>query len=102
MADMKIIPEYAEMAKSMLAELDANRGVYGFVSENEKAEALIVAACFAGQAADTAFPVEAAPLSLLRAFLTALVDPMHADLDHLRVDPSAAVADRAPKEADHG
>lgn len=63
---------------------------------------LVLAACFAAQAYETAVAsgvtADGAPAALLRALLTALIDPLSADLDYLRADPAAGVAARSALE----
>ena len=56
---------------------------------------VMVAACFAAQAADTAFPAEAAPMAIARTFLLALIDPLDPELDYLRADPASGEKARA-------
>ena len=58
----------------------------------------LTAAVFAAQAARLADD-DAAPLALLRALLTALIDTLHPDLDYLRADPASGAAAR---EASNG
>lgn len=52
------------------------------------------AACFAAAAYDAAPMEDAAPAALTRAFLLALIDPLHPDLDYLRADPEAGAKAR--------
>ena len=65
----------------------------------EDANKLLVAASFAAQAfdmaADSGVTRDGAPIALMRAFLLALVDPLHPGLDHLRADPTTGPAERA-------
>ncbi|RRH70033.1 hypothetical protein [Falsigemmobacter faecalis] len=60
---------------------------------------LVLAACFAGAAHEAALTspltADGAPTALLGAFLTALIDPMSADLDYLRADPASGEAARS-------
>lgn len=67
------------------------------LSEAEKIAAdLIALAASFGAAAFARHPgcEGGATHAMLRAFLTALVDPMHPGLDYLRQDPAAAAAAR--------
>lgn len=57
------------------------------------------AAIFAAAACNAAPCDDSAPHALLRAFLTALIDPLHPDLDYLRAVPAAGAKAR---EANNG
>ena len=52
------------------------------------------AAIFAAEAQRAADDYDAAPIALMRAFLIALIDPLHPDLDYLRADPASGAAAR--------
>lgn len=89
-----------DVAKMTPAEMLAlhNRMIGGDpVSDDERkaAERIVLAAAFGCQAFMQHRCCDGgATLAMLRAFLTALVDPMHPDLDYLRQDPAAAAAAR--------
>ncbi|MBD9528410.1 hypothetical protein [Paracoccus sp. PAR01] len=56
---------------------------------------LLGAATFAAAAYETVDGRDGAIIAMMRAFLLALVDPIHPDLDYLRRDPAAAKAARS-------
>lgn len=59
--------------------------------ERSKADAIALAAAFGAEAFMRHQGCDGgATIALLRSFLTALVDPLHQDLDYLRRDPNAA------------
>lgn len=58
------------------------------------------ASIFAAAAYERAGGGEAGTYALRRAFLTAMVDLMHPDLDYLRADPAAAGVARKGGESD--
>lgn len=60
----------------------------------ESARAVACASSFAVAAYEDASPASHAPHALARAFLLALVNPAHPDLDYLRFDPAAGGAAR--------
>ncbi|MBL3587462.1 hypothetical protein JMM61_19130 [Rhodovulum sulfidophilum] len=72
------------------------------VSDEEKAlyAHVTTAGCFAAAAYDAHIPKSGGEAhALIRSFLVALIDPLHADLDYLRIDPASGEAARAEKEA---
>ncbi|MBK5923804.1 hypothetical protein CCR90_08425 [Rhodovulum sulfidophilum] len=72
------------------------------ISEDEKAlyQRVTLAGCFAASAYDAHVPKSGGEgHALIRTFLLALIDPLHADLDYLRGDPASGEAARAEKEA---
>ena len=78
------------------------------LSDEEKLQAdhVFTAAAFGAEAFDKAaahgLTADGAPVALLRAFLLALVDPLHADLDYLRADPASGAVERAKREEVNG
>lgn len=65
-------------------------------ADRATAENILLAASFGSQAFVQHVGCDGgATLAMLRAFLTALIDPMSPDLDYLRMDPAAAAAARA-------
>lgn len=67
------------------------------VTDDEEAAAdrIVLAAAFGSQAFMQHVGCDGgATIAMLRAFLTALADPMHPDLDYLRQDPAAGAAAR--------
>ncbi len=68
------------------------------ISEEDRAvgDALLMAAAFGSMAFAKHVGCDGgATLAMLRAFLTALIDPMSPDLDYIRADPAAGPAARA-------
>ena len=63
--------------------------------ESKAADRIALAASFGSTAYEDGTDADQGTHAMLRAFLTALVDPMHPDLDYLRADPQAAIAARA-------
>lgn len=55
----------------------------------------LLAATFGAAAYEAVDDRDAAIGAMMRTFLVALIDPMSADLDHLRQDPDLAAAARA-------
>jgi hypothetical protein len=74
------------------------------LSDEEKraADQISIAACFGVSAALTAPFDDAAPGAMLRAFLLALINPFHEDLDYLRADPASGAVERAKREEANG
>ncbi|WP_353144899.1 hypothetical protein [Paracoccus sp. (in: a-proteobacteria)] len=68
----------------------------GGVTDDEKAAAdhIALSAAFGSAAYEAAMDADRGTHAMLRAFLLALVDPMHPDLDYLRRNPEAALAAR--------
>jgi hypothetical protein len=59
--------------------------------DTKEADHLFLAASFGAQAFAVCPIPEARPSAMLRAFLTALIDPMHPDLDYLRAKNVARI-----------
>lgn len=72
------------------------------LSEKTAADSVALAACFAATALNRAMTVESGIAALTRAFLLALVDPLHPDLDYLRADPASGAVERANRIAASG
>lgn len=70
------------------------------LSHDEKgmANELIIASTFGAAAAHVSTTIEEATDNWAFAFLTALVDPLHPDLDYLRVDPAGAEVERQKRK----
>lgn len=64
-------------------------------AQKAQSDALARAASFASEAYRQGYDHDQATHAMLRAFLTALVDPLHTDLDYLRADLAAGSAARA-------
>ena len=62
-------------------------------------KAVILAGCFAADAYEKAVDANQGTHAVCRAFLQALIDPLHADLDYLRRDPASGAIERAAREA---
>lgn len=71
--------------------------------DHAAADRLAIASAFAAQAfehaASSGITADGAPTALLRAFLLAMIDQLHPDLDYLRADPSAGEKARAERGA---
>jgi hypothetical protein len=79
--------------------------------QSERARSVAQAACFAAAAYNAGGEGGQNIAALARAFLLALIDPMHSDLDYLRADPASgrvardvsvklqAMTTTSPKEA---
>ena len=89
--------DVAKMTPAEMLELH-ERSIGGEpVTDEERAAVvnILIAASFGSEAFMRHVGCDGgATLAMLRAFLTALSDPMHPDLDYLRQDPAAAVAAR--------
>lgn len=69
-------------------------------AQNELQKSAFIAGSFAGAAYDTHVPKSGGEYhALTRAFLLALIDPTHEDLDYLRADPSSGSAARKASDA---
>lgn len=64
-------------------------------AQKAQSDTLARAASFASEAYRQGYDHDQATHAMLRAFLTALVDPLHTDLDYLRADPAAGTTARA-------
>lgn len=79
-----------EAAAGALASLDSFMSGAPINPESKaQSDALARAASFASEAYRQGYDHDQATHAMLRAFLTALVDPLHPDLDYLRADPAA-------------
>ncbi|GHC12698.1 hypothetical protein GCM10007291_07490 [Gemmobacter nanjingensis] len=85
-------------ARQMLTNHDAFMG--GDPCDEAMEQRLSRAACFASAAYAAAPMEDAAPAALMRAFLLALVDPLHPDLDCLRTYPEAGAKARGCDDVD--
>lgn len=62
---------------------------------------LVARAAVFGAAAYEAAPCDdSGTYAMVRSILTALIDPLHPDLDYLRADPKAAIEARASRHCD--
>lgn len=84
------------VAKEMLDAIDAFTGGKKMTAEQTALEEMtFTAGCYAAAAYEAHAPKSGGEdLSLTRAFLLALIDPLHEDLDYLRVDPASGAARR--------
>ena len=64
-------------------------------AERSIADSIALAAAYGSAAFMAGMDDDQGTHAMLRAFLTALIDPMSPDLDYLRMDPAAAIAARA-------
>ena len=84
-------PDPITVAAQMMLD---NRNAIGSPGyDGELGRRCLSAVIFASEA-DRAAGYNAAPIALLRAFLQALIDPLHPDLDYLRADPAAGAKAR--------
>jgi len=88
--------QHKKTAKEMLDALDAFMRCERLTDEQRELEkAATTAGAYAAAAYDAHVPRGGGEYhALTRAFLLALIDPTHADLDYLRADPAAGKAAR--------
>lgn len=88
--------QHKKAAQDMLNALDAFMGGEDLTEEQRELEkAATAAGTYAAAAYDAHTPKAGGEYhALTRAFLLALIDPTHADLDYLRADPAAGAAAR--------
>lgn len=79
----------------MLALLDPRSAGERTPADAMRIRQIITAASFGSAAYEAADDADQGTAAMLRAFLTALIDPLSPDLDYLRQDPAAAIAARA-------
>ncbi|MFG6591243.1 hypothetical protein [Sulfitobacter sp. 1A12157] len=98
-AALAITPQ--EAAKVLLAAVDAFMSGEKLTEEQRELErTAVIAGAFAGGAYDRYWPKGGGEYhALTRAFLLALIDPDHAELDYLRADPSAGQTARDARAA---
>lgn len=86
--------------QQMLCAYDAFMGG-DQISEHEKqvSGAVAIAASFGSVAYDNGYDSDQATHAMARAFLLALVDQLHPDLDYLRADPASGAIERAARGA---
>lgn len=61
------------------------------------AATLVTAACFSAQAFAMRDDFDMGASAMVRAFLLALIDPLHPDLDYLRSNPASGAVARAAR-----
>lgn len=88
--------QHKKCAQDMLDAVDAFMGGKELTEEQRELEkAATTAGAYAAAAYDAHIPKSGGEChALTRAFLLALIDPAHADLDYLRPDPATGVAAR--------
>lgn len=109
MSDLRAIPiapqpatDWTTCAADMLRVWDTWFGGSAG-GDHAAADRLAIAASFAAQAfehaASSGITADGAPTALLRAFLLALADHLHPDLDYLRADPASGEKARTDRGA---
>lgn len=92
------VVDHAAAAADMLAVW--NEWLSGRGGDQEKADRLSLAACFAANAYEVHPFADGAPNALMQAFLQAMVDPLHPDLDYLRAVPESGAIEREKRDAE--
>lgn len=92
MAHHTPLSQIAAAARIMLDNHDAF--MRGAPCDKDIDRRVTFAACFGASAYEAAPLVASGIHAMLRAFLLALIDPMHPDLDYLRADAQAGAAAR--------
>lgn len=97
---MDELTQHQRSAQEMLEAIDAFMSGAA-LTEDQKAlaDAVHKAGCYAGGAYDAHLPKSGGEYhAMTRAFLLALVDPLHSELDYLRAQPSAGAEAREERQ----